>query len=148
MLRWRGSSSGTELSWVNMRVPNGNDYLEFMLYSKPPNSQQLGVKNHICLFVPAVRKAVAILESRPAFKNYGRPITINVGKNGKRQANLFDPDGTRIELMAKHCRWQNGPLIHRAATWRVRRNGTTSSGILCNLLSLKITSGRFRNSLH
>ena len=96
---WRGSSSGTELSWVNMRVPDGNDYLEFMLYSKPPDSQQLGVKNHICLFVPDVKKAVAILESRPAFKNYGRPITINVGKNGKRQANLFDPDGTRIELM-------------------------------------------------
>jgi catechol 2,3-dioxygenase-like lactoylglutathione lyase family enzyme len=96
---WRGSSSGTELSWVNMRVPEGTDYLEFMLYSKPPDSQQIGVKNHICLFTADVKKAVGILESRPAFKNYGRPITINVGKNGKRQANLFDPDGTRIELM-------------------------------------------------
>lgn len=96
---WRGSSSGTELSWVNMRVANGTDYLEFMLYSKPPDIQQTGVKNHICLFTPDVNKAVAILESRPAFKNYGRPITVNVGKNGKRQANLFDPDGTRIELM-------------------------------------------------
>lgn len=96
---WRGSSSGTELSWVNMKVPDGTDYLELMLYSKPPDSQQMGVKNHICLFTPDVKKAVAILESRPAFKNYGRPITISVGKNGKRQANLFDPDGTRIELM-------------------------------------------------
>jgi len=96
---WRGSSSGTELSWVNMRVPDGNDYLELMLYSKLPNSEQMGVKHHICLFVPDIKKAIAILESRPAFKNYGRPITINVGKNGKRQANLFDPDGTRIELM-------------------------------------------------
>jgi len=41
----------------------------------------------------------AILEARPARRNYGRPIEIKVGKNGKRQANLFDPDGTRIELM-------------------------------------------------
>jgi len=96
---WRGSSSGAELSWVNMRVPDGNDYVEFMLYSKPPDPQQLGVKHHICLFVAEMKKAVAILESRPAFKNYGRSIVINVGKNGKRQANLFDPDGTRIELM-------------------------------------------------
>ena len=24
---WRGSANGTELSWVNMRVPDGNDYL-------------------------------------------------------------------------------------------------------------------------
>src|SRR5437773_10003303 len=27
---WRGSSSGTELSWVNLRVPDGEDYIEFM----------------------------------------------------------------------------------------------------------------------
>ena len=96
---WRGSSSGTELSWVNMRVPDGSDYLEFMLYSQPPDNQQMGVRHHICLFTPDIKKAVAILEGRPAFKKYGRAITINVGKNGKRQANLFDPDGTRIELM-------------------------------------------------
>ena len=28
-----------------------------------------------------------------------REIVVHVGKNQKRQANLFDPDGTRIELM-------------------------------------------------
>ncbi len=96
---WRGSSSGTVLSWVNMRVPDGDDYLEFMLYDKRPDAEQLGVRNHICLITPDIQKAVAILEARPARRNYGRPIEIKVGKNGKRQANLFDPDGTRIELM-------------------------------------------------
>jgi lactoylglutathione lyase len=40
---WRGSSSGNELSWVNMRVPDGNDYLEFMLYSKMPDVIRLGL---------------------------------------------------------------------------------------------------------
>jgi hypothetical protein len=40
-----------------------------------------------------------MLESRPARKNYTRPIEVKVGKNGKRQVNLFDPDGARIELM-------------------------------------------------
>jgi len=96
---WRGSSSGTELSWVNMRVPDGDDYLELMLYSKPPDTEQLGTKNHICLVTPDIKKAVAMLESRPARKNYTKPIEVKIGKNGKRQANLFDPDGTRIELM-------------------------------------------------
>jgi lactoylglutathione lyase len=96
---WRGSSTGTELSWVNMRVPDGNDYLELMLYGKPQDAEQMGGKNHICLVTPDVKKAVAILESRPARKDYTRPIEVKVGKNGKRQANLFDPDGTRIELM-------------------------------------------------
>lgn len=96
---WRGSSSGTTLSWVNMRVPDGSDYLEFMLYSKPPDARDLGVKNHICLVTPDIEKAVAKLKGRARAASYTQPIEIRVGKNGKRQANLFDPDGTRIELM-------------------------------------------------
>jgi lactoylglutathione lyase len=96
---WRGSSSGKTLSWVNMRVPDGSDYLEFMLHSKSPDAQQLGVKNHICLLVPDVQQAVAVLKERVARNNYTQAIEIKVGVNGKRQANLFDPDGTRVELM-------------------------------------------------
>jgi catechol 2,3-dioxygenase-like lactoylglutathione lyase family enzyme len=96
---WRGSSSGKVLSWVNMRVPDGDDYIEFMLGSTPPDAAQMGGKNHICLVVPDVAKAVATLEARPARKNYTRPMEIKTGVNGKRQANLFDPDGTRVELM-------------------------------------------------
>jgi len=94
---WRGSSSGRTLSWVNMRVPDGDDYLEFMLYATPPDAEQMGVKNHVCLVTPDIEKAVATLKSRR--ENYSRLIEIKVGVNGKRQANLFDPDGTRIELM-------------------------------------------------
>jgi catechol 2,3-dioxygenase-like lactoylglutathione lyase family enzyme len=96
---WRGGPSSDVLSWVNMRVPDGKDYLEFMLYSAPPDATQIGVKNHICLITPDIKEAVAILESRPSRKSYSRSIEIKIGKNGKRQANLFDPDGTRIELM-------------------------------------------------
>ncbi|PYX92438.1 MAG: bleomycin resistance protein [Acidobacteria bacterium] len=96
---WRGSSSGKVLSWVNMRVPDGGDYLELMLYSTPPDAKQMGVKNHVCLVTPDIEKAVAALEARPARKSYAQPIEIRTGVNGKRQANLFDPDGTRIELM-------------------------------------------------
>jgi hypothetical protein len=54
---------------------------------------------HFCLEVPDVHKAVEKLESRPAFKAYGREITVSLGHNHKWLANLFDPDGTRIELM-------------------------------------------------
>ncbi len=96
---WRGSASGKELSWINMRVPDGEDYVEFMLYSKPPDEQTRGVKNHVCLVVPSVEKAVAALQSRANRIGYTRPIETRVGTNKKRQANLYDPDGTRIELM-------------------------------------------------
>ena len=96
---WRGSSNGTQLSWVNMRVPDGDDYVEFMLYTGTPSAQERGVKNHLSLEVPDLEKAVQDLEKRPARKLYGREIKAQVGKNRKRQANLFDPDGTRVELM-------------------------------------------------
>lgn len=65
---WRGSASGNELSWVNMRVPDGDDYLEFMLYAKPLDAEQMGVKNHICLITPDIMKAVAILGRAPGAK--------------------------------------------------------------------------------
>ncbi|MFZ3201781.1 MAG: VOC family protein [Candidatus Acidiferrales bacterium] len=96
---WRGSANGAVLSWVNMRVPDGQDYLEFMLDLKPPDAKERGVQNHISLAVPDVEEAVATLKARPAAKMYTQQISIHVGVNGKRQANLFDPDGTRIELM-------------------------------------------------
>jgi len=96
---WRGSSSGKALSWVNMRVPDGDDYLEFMLYDQPPDARRRGVMEHVCLVTPDIEKAVAALEARRARSGYARPIEVRVGTNRKRQANLYDPDGTRIELM-------------------------------------------------
>jgi catechol 2,3-dioxygenase-like lactoylglutathione lyase family enzyme len=96
---WRGSGGGKTLSWVNMRVPDGQDYVEFMLYRNLPPPEERGGKNHMCLVVPDVQKAVALLEKRPARRLYAQEIEVKVGVNRKRQANLFDPDGTRIELM-------------------------------------------------
>jgi lactoylglutathione lyase len=97
---WRGSAANSPtLSWVNMRVPDGTDYLEFMLYRDKPAPDRRGTAHHLCLLVPDAAKAVAELESRPARKAYARPIEVRTGINRKRQVNLFDPDGTRVELM-------------------------------------------------
>jgi len=94
---WRGSSTPSELSWINMQVPDGGDYVEFMLYSKLPET--FGTRNHVSLVVPDAQKAIAVLQARPAYKTYGKQLEMHVGKNGKRQVNLYDPDGTRVELM-------------------------------------------------
>jgi catechol 2,3-dioxygenase-like lactoylglutathione lyase family enzyme len=97
---WRGSAANSPtLSWVNMRVPDGTDYLEFMLYGEKPAPDRRGTAHHLCLLVPDAAKAVAELESRPARKTYTRTIEVRTGINRKRQVNLFDPDGTRVELM-------------------------------------------------
>ena len=96
---WRGSKDGKQLSWVNMKVPNGKDYVEFMLYDRIPAATARGTQHHICLEVDDIDQALAELEKRPARKAYTRPLEIRTGINRKRQLNLFDPDGTRIELM-------------------------------------------------
>jgi lactoylglutathione lyase len=96
---WRGGADPKVLSWINMKVPDGEDYVEFMLYGELPNYSTWGTRNHTSLVVPDIAKAVETLESRPAFKAYGKPLKITTGVNGKHQMNMYDPDGTRVELM-------------------------------------------------
>jgi lactoylglutathione lyase len=96
---WRGSSKGKELNWVNVRVPDGDDYVEFMLYKDPPSLSRLGTMHHLCLEVPDIEAARSTLDGRPARKDYTRELKVQTGVNKKRQLNLYDPDGTRIELM-------------------------------------------------
>jgi hypothetical protein len=70
-----------------------------MLYDQIPEPNKRGSAHHICLYVPDMDKSLAALEERPARKSYTRPLEIRTGTNRKRQMNLFDPDGTRVELM-------------------------------------------------
>jgi catechol 2,3-dioxygenase-like lactoylglutathione lyase family enzyme len=97
---WRGSPSVTELSWINLRVPDGTDYIELMLGAKPPaDANVFGTKNHTALAVPDIYAAEKILKSRAEATGYGKPLEVRTGVNRKRQLNLYDPDGTRVELM-------------------------------------------------
>jgi catechol 2,3-dioxygenase-like lactoylglutathione lyase family enzyme len=96
---WRGSGSPRMLSWVNMRPAEGEDYLEFMLYDKEPAPDARGTKNHASLTIPDADAALVELKKRAAKVGYTREIAIQTGVNKKRQINLYDPDGTRIELM-------------------------------------------------
>jgi catechol 2,3-dioxygenase-like lactoylglutathione lyase family enzyme len=96
---WRGGGGADKpLSWINERVPEGTDYLEFMLHGATPEPEKYGSKNHLARTVPDCEKALAILKSRPASKNF-KMEEMKVGVNRKRQVNLFDPDGSRVELM-------------------------------------------------
>jgi lactoylglutathione lyase len=100
---WRGGGNPNLLSWVNMRVPDGQDYVEFMLYGELPDPDGRGTKNHISLTVPDAQKTLDELKRRAAQGLYtapeGKELAIQIGVNRKRQINLYDPDGTRVELM-------------------------------------------------
>jgi catechol 2,3-dioxygenase-like lactoylglutathione lyase family enzyme len=96
---WRGSSNGTMLSWVNMKVPDGDDYVEFMLYEKAPSVDRMGTMNHICLVVVDVAASGKILQSRKLPDGCKLPTELKTGINRKRQINYYDGDGTRVEIM-------------------------------------------------
>ncbi len=98
---WRGGPTDSETRWINLRLPGPRgDYLELMLYSQPPDVRQLGSMHHICLEVPDIQAAHKLAVSR------GAPASAQpkVGRNRKWQLNLFDPDGTRTELMEPNIR--------------------------------------------
>jgi catechol 2,3-dioxygenase-like lactoylglutathione lyase family enzyme len=82
-------------NWVAMRVPDGKDHLEYMLMVSNPSPQTLGVMNHLCLGVPSVDASYKILLAR-GMKIAAPP---KIGRDGKWQLNLYDPNFTRAELM-------------------------------------------------
>jgi catechol 2,3-dioxygenase-like lactoylglutathione lyase family enzyme len=96
---WRGGATPGRISWVNMRVPDGTDYLEYMLNDAPPTRQQLGSQHHACLLVADIQAAWEVVRARTPPDKRGALQKPRIGRNNKWQLNLFDPDGTRVELM-------------------------------------------------
>jgi catechol 2,3-dioxygenase-like lactoylglutathione lyase family enzyme len=101
---WYGGMQPDHIDWVSQQVPDGHDWLEYMMVgegSTVPLSRvdqhELGVLNHFSIGVPNMEKAVTTLmgEDRLSPRHDGPQM----GKDGKWQANLYDPDGTRVELM-------------------------------------------------
>jgi catechol 2,3-dioxygenase-like lactoylglutathione lyase family enzyme len=95
---WHGGMKDTETDWVAMQVPDGTDWLEYMLNQPEHMSLQLtGVMNHISFGVADMKKAQSILEAH-GWKTHGDEKA-QMGKDGKWQLNLYDPDFVRVELM-------------------------------------------------
>jgi catechol 2,3-dioxygenase-like lactoylglutathione lyase family enzyme len=96
---WRGGRSEGSTDWINMRVPDGTDYLEYMLVSSPPDRRQRGVLHHVALLVPDIQAAWETAGARTPAAERSKLGPPNVGRNGRWQLNLYDGDGTRTELM-------------------------------------------------
>jgi catechol 2,3-dioxygenase-like lactoylglutathione lyase family enzyme len=95
-LYWHGGMKDDETSWVAMEVPNGTTWLEYMLNISPTaDHHTLGVMNHISLGVVDIKAADARL-----IQNGWKPTEEpKLGRDGKWQLNVYDPDDTRVEYM-------------------------------------------------
>lgn len=95
---WRGGMKDSETDWVDMQVPDkhGAEWLEYMLNVSPnADKRELGIMNHIALGVPDIHAAEQQL------RRNGAQLTEEpqIGRDGKWQLNLYDPDLTRVEFM-------------------------------------------------
>jgi len=101
---WYGAMKEGATDWISQQVPDGHDWLEYMMVgpgSTIPldkvDARQLGVLNHFSLGVTNMEAAVTtLIAGNRMSQRHDGP---SMGRDGKWQANLYDPDGTRAELM-------------------------------------------------
>jgi catechol 2,3-dioxygenase-like lactoylglutathione lyase family enzyme len=95
-LYWQGGMKDDETNWVAMQVPDGTDWVEYMLNIPPnPSKHTLGVMNHIALGVEDIHATREQLVAN----GWTPKEEPKIGRDGKYQLNLYDPDETRIEFM-------------------------------------------------
>jgi catechol 2,3-dioxygenase-like lactoylglutathione lyase family enzyme len=92
---WHGGITDDRADWIDMRVPDGTDWLEYMCNNRNPSVRTRGIMNHLALGVPSAEKGYQTLAERGARMNE-KP---KIGRDGKWQLNLYDVNLTRVELM-------------------------------------------------
>jgi catechol 2,3-dioxygenase-like lactoylglutathione lyase family enzyme len=106
---WFGGNEHAKVTWVSQQVPDGRDWLEYMLVDPPRgrgipadmSQALLGVFNHFSLGVVNMQAVYTRLWNEQRLS--GQDGTPKIGRDAKWQLNLLDPDGTRAEFMELHA---------------------------------------------
>jgi catechol 2,3-dioxygenase-like lactoylglutathione lyase family enzyme len=111
---WFGGMAEDKVDWVSQQSPDSHDWVEYMMTSGtgsgpggtgiPADMSQhtLGVLDHLSIGEDSVPEAYKVLESGHRLTGT-HDAAPKIGKDGKYQFNLYDPDGTRVELMNFHA---------------------------------------------
>jgi catechol 2,3-dioxygenase-like lactoylglutathione lyase family enzyme len=95
-LYWQGGFKDDGLDWYEIQVPNGDNWIEFMLnIPADADHKELGVQNHFSLGVKDIHAAAKQLR-RNGLDQFDGP---EIGRDGKWALDAYDPDGTRVEFM-------------------------------------------------
>jgi catechol 2,3-dioxygenase-like lactoylglutathione lyase family enzyme len=101
---WFGGAEEGRVDWISQQTPEARDWLEYMMVGPGEGvpatmtAQRLGVLNHLSVGEPSVQDAFALLTAEGRLPEHHDPAP-KLGHDGKYQLNLYDPDGTRLELM-------------------------------------------------
>jgi catechol 2,3-dioxygenase-like lactoylglutathione lyase family enzyme len=100
---WAGGMKDDVTSWVSQQVPDGSDWLEYMIVTNSLTQAQTGVLNHFSLGVPNMEAAYTVLWNGDRLQGQSATAVPKIGRDAKWQLNLIDPDGTRAEVMELHA---------------------------------------------
>jgi len=106
---WEGGMRDDHPTWISLQLPDGRDWIEYMVIGTPDtvgipadmSAANLGVLNHFALGVPDIRVAYTLLWNGERLE--GQQQAPKIGRDAKWQLNLLDPDGTRAEIMELHA---------------------------------------------
>jgi catechol 2,3-dioxygenase-like lactoylglutathione lyase family enzyme len=103
---WFGGMQEGQIDWVSQQTPDSRDWLEYMVSPLSPatapadqRQRQLGVMDHLSIGEPSVNDAFKVLQTGDRLTDVRHDQSPKLGKDGKWQLNLYDPDGIRTELM-------------------------------------------------
>jgi catechol 2,3-dioxygenase-like lactoylglutathione lyase family enzyme len=95
---WYGTMHPGHLDWISIQVPNGTDWIEYMMMpNQQLNKRDYGMSDHFSLGVERMQTVLHDLQANGCEDK--QCVAIQAGKDGKVQLNLFDPDQTRVEYM-------------------------------------------------
>jgi len=94
-LYWQGGMKDDGLDWYELQVPDGDNWIEYMLnVPATADHKALGAQNHFSFGVPEIQAAAERLRKNGVERIAGPGI----GRDGKRGLNVYDPDDTRVEV--------------------------------------------------
>jgi catechol 2,3-dioxygenase-like lactoylglutathione lyase family enzyme len=96
-LIWKGGNRDDRFDWISMAVPEGDQWIEYMVNTGTPTPRQLGVLNHLALGtldIDAVHKQVVE-------RGYMEKAVPAIGRDGRWLMHLYDKDFTRTEFMIR-----------------------------------------------
>ena len=96
-LIWKGGGRDDRVDWISMAVPDGDQWIEYMVNTATPSIRQLGVLNHLALGTLDIDAA----HSQIVERGYTDKAVPSIGRDGRWLMHLYDKDLTRTEFMIR-----------------------------------------------
>jgi len=95
--QWKGGPQDDRIDWISLMVPDGDNWIEYMVSRGTPSPQQLGVWHHVAVGTLDIQSLYKTVLSR----GYTPPREPNIARDGRWLLQLYDKHNTRTEVMVR-----------------------------------------------